>query len=80
MIDRGHEDEESAGERDVRREACPLGAERLFGNLDDDLLTFLQEILDLWLRGPLTPASACVVDGGSCAAVRGARGPCPPVR
>src|SRR5581483_8176095 len=44
-----HEDEEPAGHRYVRGEARAFGAERLLYDLDDDLLAFFQEVLDLRL-------------------------------
>src|SRR6185295_16743508 len=50
VIDRGHEHQEPARHRDVGGEAGALGAERLLDDLDDDLLAFLEELLDLLLR------------------------------
>ncbi len=50
VIDRRHEDEKPPGERRVRRQPRALGAQRLLGDLDDDFLAFLEELLDfrLW--------------------------------
>src|SRR5262249_27556403 len=50
VVDRRHEDEEPARHRHVRGQARPLGAERLLDDLDEDLLAFLQQLLDLLLR------------------------------
>ena len=46
VIDRRHVDHEPARQRDVRCDARALLAERLLGNLDDDLLPFLQQVGD----------------------------------
>ena len=56
VIHRRHEHEEAAGHRDVRREAGALGAERLLDDLDEDLLAFLEQVLDLGLRPALAVA------------------------
>src|SRR6185436_3264848 len=50
VVDRRHEDQEAAGHRHVGRQPGPFRAERLFDDLDEDLLAFLQEIFDLRLR------------------------------
>ena len=44
VIERGHVDEEASRQRDVTGDARALFAERLFGDLDDDLLALLEEI------------------------------------
>ena len=41
-----HADEIAAGKRDVRSDAGPLGAHRLLGHLDEDLLALLDPFLD----------------------------------
>src|SRR6187455_1866773 len=46
MIDRRHEDEKTAGHRDVRREAGALRPERLLDDLDENFLAFFEEVLD----------------------------------
>ena len=58
VIDRRHEHEKAAGQRGVRRQARALGAERLLGDLDDDLLAFLQELFDFRLRSAIAPLAA----------------------
>ena len=63
VVDRGHEDQEPPGHRRVGGEPRPLGAERLLGHLDDDLLAFLQEFFDLRLRVLL--AFAIAAPGGT---------------
>ena len=45
-----HEHQEAAGHRHVRRQPGTLGAERLLDDLDDDFLSFLQQVFDLRLR------------------------------
>ncbi len=47
---RRHVHQEAAGQRDVRSDARALLPERLLGNLDDDLLPFLQQVADGCLR------------------------------
>ena len=42
----GHVYEEPSGERDLGRDARSLGRDRLFGDLDEDLLSPVDEILD----------------------------------
>src|SRR5438105_8979139 len=54
VIHRRHEHQEAPGHRHVRGEARALRAERLLHHLDDDLLSFAQQFLDLRLR-PLAP-------------------------
>ena len=58
VVDRRHEHEKAAGERRVRGQARALGAERLLGDLDDNLLPFLQELFDLRLGCPLAALGA----------------------
>ncbi len=41
-----HVDEEPAGQRDLRGDAGPFGPDRLLGDLDDDTLPFLDQLLD----------------------------------
>ncbi len=48
MIDRRHIDQMATRQRDMRGNARPLGTDRLFGNLHQDLLPFFKEILDRW--------------------------------
>src|SRR5713226_5565196 len=43
-MNRGHVDQEAAGQRDVAGDARALFAERLLGNLDDDVLAGLQHL------------------------------------
>ncbi len=43
----GNEDDEAAGQRDVRRQAGALGLHRILDGLDEDLLAALDELLDL---------------------------------
>src|SRR5690606_23798863 len=50
VVDRGHAHEVTARERDVASEARALGRDRVLGDLDDDLLAFLEEVLDIGLR------------------------------
>jgi hypothetical protein len=56
VVDRRHEHQEAPRHRRVRGKAGALGTKRLLGYLDDDLLPFLEEFLDLWLSVPLAPA------------------------
>ena len=56
VIDGRHEHEEPPRHRDVRGEAGALGAERLLDDLDQDLLAFLEQVLDLELRPRLVDA------------------------
>ena len=46
VVDRRHEHQVAPGQRDVARGPRPLGADRLLGDLDDDLLPFLEQVLD----------------------------------
>src|SRR5204863_629333 len=46
VIHRRHEDQVPAGQGDVPGRPGALGADGLLGDLDDDLLTFLQQVLD----------------------------------
>jgi hypothetical protein len=43
-----HVDDGAAGNRREGRDARPLGPERLLGDLDEDLLTAPQQLLDRW--------------------------------
>ena len=53
MVDPGHHDEIAAGDADIGRDPRALGADRLLGDLDEDLLAFLQQVLDLRCMGAL---------------------------
>ena len=55
VIDRRHEHQEPSRHGDVRGQAGALGAERLLDDLDEDLLPFFQQVLDLRL-GPVALA------------------------
>src|SRR6267142_1369051 len=57
VVHRRHEHEKPARHRHVRGEARALRAERLLHDLDDDLLAFLQQLLDLGL-GPIAVVAA----------------------
>ncbi len=46
VVHRGHVDEEAARQRDVRRDARALGAQRFLDDLDDHFLAFLQQVFD----------------------------------
>ena len=46
VIDRRHEHQVTAGQRDVAGRPRALGADRLLGHLDDDLLALFQQVLD----------------------------------
>ncbi len=48
----------AAGERNARRDARTLGAERLLGHLHDDLAALLQHVLDLRRGAPAAAAAA----------------------
>ncbi len=47
VIDRRHEHEVASRQGDVRGDAGALGADRLLGHLHQDLLTLLQQLLDM---------------------------------
>src|SRR5687767_1744091 len=47
MVDRRHEYQKPAGHRGVGCQAGALGAQRLLGDLDDDFLSFFEELFDL---------------------------------
>ena len=51
VIHRRHVDEEAAGQRDVARDARAFAGDRVFRDLDDDLLSFAQQIGDRRSRG-----------------------------
>src|SRR5690606_19734984 len=53
VIDGGHEDQVPAGDGDVAGEAGALGADGILGDLDHDLLTDLENVLDARLAGGL---------------------------
>ena len=57
VVDRRHEHQEPSRHRHVRGEPGALGAERLLDHLDEDLLSFLEQILDLRLRTRLAIAA-----------------------
>ena len=61
VLERRHVDHVAAGQRDVRSDARALLAERLLGDLDDDLLAFLQQVGDGRQRRSLRPAEAALV-------------------
>ena len=42
-----HVDEETSGEGDLRGDPAPLGADRLLGHLDREVLTLLEDVLDV---------------------------------
>ena len=65
VIDRGHVDEEAAGQRDVAGDARALFAERLFCDLDDDFLARLQHF-----RNQLRAARLRAVAVGAVALLR----------
>jgi len=60
VVDGRHEHEEAPGHRGVRRESRPFRPDRLLRDLDDDLLPFLDELLDFRLGAffPLAAAAA----------------------
>ncbi len=63
VLERRHVDHVSAGQRDVRRDARALLAERLLGDLDDDLLAFLQQFGDGRQRRSLRAAEGSLASG-----------------
>ncbi len=69
VIDRRHEDEKAAGQRRMRGQACTFGAQGLLGDLDDDLLAFLQELFDFRLRSPV--AALAAIAAGALAVAAG---------
>ena len=64
VVHRRHEHQKPAGERSVRRQPRALGAQRLLGDLDDDVLAFLDQLFDFRLRpaiaSPPIPFAAAV--------------------
>ena len=62
VIHGGHEDQMPAGQGDVRGDPGPLGADRILDDLHDDLLAFLQKVLDVLLLAgaPLLVAPVAV--------------------
>jgi hypothetical protein len=58
VVDRRHEHEEPPWHRRVGGEARALGAERLLGDLNDDLLPLFQELFDLRLGSLIAIAVA----------------------
>ena len=46
VVDGGHEDQEAAGQGDVRGDACALLGDGLLGDLAEDLLTGLEQVRD----------------------------------
>src|SRR4029077_16494381 len=58
MVDRRHEHEEAPGERRVGGQPRALGAQGFLGDLDDNLLAFLDEIFDFLLGRPLAAPAA----------------------
>jgi hypothetical protein len=58
----GHEHQVAARQRDVRGQARALGADRLLGDLDQDFLVGLQQVLDLLGAVGLAAPPAVVFD------------------
>ena len=46
VVDRGHEDQEAAGQRDVAGDARTFAGDGLLGNLDQNFLPLLQQLAD----------------------------------
>src|ERR1039458_4650524 len=61
VVDRGHEDQEAAGERDVRGDAGALLGDGLLGDLDQNLLPGLEQIADDGQIGGLHGHAAAAV-------------------
>ena len=55
----GHVDEEAPGQRDLHRQPGALGPHRVLDRLDEDLLAWLDEVLDL------LPLALSVVSSGT---------------
>src|SRR6266404_40843 len=51
VVHRRHVDDEPSGQRDVRRNARAFFGNRLFGNLNENLLPFVQQLADRWSAG-----------------------------
>src|ERR1019366_8456792 len=58
VIHRRHEHEVPAGQRDVAGDARALGADRILHDLDQALVAFLEQVLDLRALGVAVTASA----------------------
>ena len=58
VVDRRHEDEEAAGKRDVRGDARALLGDGLLGDLNENLLTGLEQLTDGRKIGGLHGAAA----------------------
>ena len=76
VVDGGHEDQVAAGDGDVAGDAGPLGADGVLGDLDDDLLPFLEQVLDvLLLAGAALLVAAVAVVAVPAAAAAPSRPP-----
>ena len=72
VVRRRHEDQMAAGQRDDRGDARALGADRLLGDLDEDLLALLEALLDRQRRArDALAASAAAVVGARRSTRRG---------
>ena len=71
MIDGRHEHQEAPGHGDVRGQPRALGAERLLDHLDDDLLAFLEQLLDL-LGGTILAIALAAAAAATAAVVAAA--------
>jgi hypothetical protein len=56
VVDGGHEHQEASRQGRMRRDARALGAQRLLDHLDQDLLAFLQELVDFGLGAAIAAA------------------------
>src|SRR5688572_19594146 len=61
VIDGRHEHQEAPWQRHVAGQARTLGAERLLGHLDDDVLAFLQQLFDLRLGAAILVVTIAAV-------------------
>src|SRR5271166_5239594 len=82
MRDSRHEDQKAARKGDVRSDARALLGDRLFGDLNQNLLTRFQQITDDWQIGGLRRAarhsaapSALSSLSGWCVRARGSHAP-----
>src|SRR5271163_1902279 len=66
-----HVDQMASGQRNRRGQPCPLGAHRLLGDLNDDLLVALQLLLD-------RDAGALLVNARALVRLAAAPPPAPP--
>ena len=67
-----HEHQEASRQRDMTRQARALGAERLLGDLDDDVLAFLEQLFDLRLGSALLAFVAVAATAAATPLRRGA--------